>query len=328
MKGAVETMAYSGKPPWAGLGKKVSNNLTPEQMLKAAGLDWSVLRRPLTYSRADGDPSNIRVPGRSALVRSDNGHLLTIVGSTYKEVQNKEAMEFFKKFVVAGQMKMETAGALHHGQYIWALARLGIDFKLGKDDEIRGYILLCQPHVFGKALTIQFTTIRPSCWNTVIYSLGASLRGSVGHFRMPHSIMFGDNVKKRAEEALGLAKDQMGEFKLAAQLLSKKKAKPDEVKQFFLDVLKFDPTKAKKRSKGDDVIEPRIVLQFKEALEKAPGAQLSTCKGTWWGAVNAVTYIVDHELGRDESAALRTAWLGQKAIMKRRAMRFALDRAT
>jgi hypothetical protein len=39
-------MAYAGEVPWHGLGKEVPNDLTPEQMLKAAGLDWTVEKIP------------------------------------------------------------------------------------------------------------------------------------------------------------------------------------------------------------------------------------------------------------------------------------------
>ena len=38
----VETMAYAGEVPWHGLGVEVSNDLTPNQMMKKAGLDWTV----------------------------------------------------------------------------------------------------------------------------------------------------------------------------------------------------------------------------------------------------------------------------------------------
>ena len=31
-------MAYAGEVPWHVLGRKVSNDLTPEQMVKAAGV--------------------------------------------------------------------------------------------------------------------------------------------------------------------------------------------------------------------------------------------------------------------------------------------------
>jgi len=38
----VETMAYAGETPWHGLGVPVLNDLTPDQMLVKAGLDWTV----------------------------------------------------------------------------------------------------------------------------------------------------------------------------------------------------------------------------------------------------------------------------------------------
>ena len=46
----VYSMAYSGDVPWHGLGQQVSNDLTPKQMLKAANLDWKVVK-PLLQSR-------------------------------------------------------------------------------------------------------------------------------------------------------------------------------------------------------------------------------------------------------------------------------------
>ena len=38
----VAQMAYAGDKPWHGLGVEVSNDLTPAQMQKKAGLDWEV----------------------------------------------------------------------------------------------------------------------------------------------------------------------------------------------------------------------------------------------------------------------------------------------
>ena len=43
-------MAYAGKVPWHGLGTKVPEDLTPAQMMKAAGLDWSVKKAPLMFN--------------------------------------------------------------------------------------------------------------------------------------------------------------------------------------------------------------------------------------------------------------------------------------
>lgn len=328
MTDAVETMAWTGQVPWHGLGVEVNDKLTPAQILKAAGLDWKVEKRKMFYSGKNG--KQIIVPDRFALVRDkDEGHL-SVVGGTYKPVQNDVAFDFFKKFVHAGHMKMETAGSLHGGQYIWALARVGHDFALGKGskaDEVRAFLLLCQPHVLGKAMVIQFTPIRVVCWNTLNFALGSNLKGKAGAFRMPHSMAFNDAVKKQAEVALGLATNQMDEFKAAATLLSKKKAKKEDVEDYFCEVLKFDPEKATKKKKDDEPKEPRMLPKLRQALTHAPGATLPTAEGTWWGALNAVTFVVDHELGRDQSASLRTAWMGQKAAMKRRAVDLAIEAA-
>ena len=46
MVAAVETMAWTGDVPWHGEGVKVDPNLTPREMMVAAGLDWSVSKRP------------------------------------------------------------------------------------------------------------------------------------------------------------------------------------------------------------------------------------------------------------------------------------------
>lgn len=328
MVAAVDSMAYANEPPWHGLGNAVSNKLTPEQMLKAAGLDWKVELREMSYAAANGKDRLI-VPGKKALVRADNDKILSVVGSVYKPVQNEAVLDFFKKFVVAGHMKMETAGSLHSGQYIWALARLGSDFKLGKDDAVHGYLLLCNPHVFGKAMMLQSTSIRVVCWNTLTWALGSDLRGRGDRFAMPHSVEFTDAVRAKAEVALGFAKNQMDQFKEMATLLSKKKAPAAEVEEYFCEVLRFDPKKAEKKKEDSvDVLEPRMLPKLRKALLTAPGATLRTAEGTWWGALNAVTQVIDHGVGRDQDASLRTAWFGVKAGIKRNAAELAVKRAS
>ena len=62
----VAQIAYAGDVPWHGLGTKVPNDLTPEQMLDAAGLNWTVEKVP-AYANVAGQ--NVAI-GQSALVRS------------------------------------------------------------------------------------------------------------------------------------------------------------------------------------------------------------------------------------------------------------------
>jgi len=46
MPANVETMAYVGKVPWHGQGKSVPPDVNAEEMIQAAGLDWSVEKQP------------------------------------------------------------------------------------------------------------------------------------------------------------------------------------------------------------------------------------------------------------------------------------------
>ena len=126
MVAAVETMAYAGEVPWHGLGVPVSNDLTPAQMMKKAGLDWRV-EEVESYIDFNGK----KIPtGQKSLVRETDGRLLTNVGEKWNPCQNETAFEFFHEYVMAGDMEMNTAGSLRDGKMVWALAKVKESFDL------------------------------------------------------------------------------------------------------------------------------------------------------------------------------------------------------
>ena len=91
MINGVAQMAYAGDLPWHGLGTEVSNDLTPQQMMSKAGLDWTV-NKVDAFVEVDGE----RIPtGQSALIRSSDNKVLTNVGENWNPVQNETAFEFF-----------------------------------------------------------------------------------------------------------------------------------------------------------------------------------------------------------------------------------------
>ena len=100
----------AGDVPWHGLGKKVPSDLAPAQMLEAAGLDWTVEKRPLFFDTQAGR----KMTDQFALVRSTDEKHLTTVSGQWNPVQNVEAFEFFNDFVLTGNMEMHTAGALEN----------------------------------------------------------------------------------------------------------------------------------------------------------------------------------------------------------------------
>ena len=59
------------------------------------------------------------------------------------------------------------------------------------------------------------------------------------------------------------------------------------------------------------------------------GAELAAAKGSAWGLLNAVTEFVDHERrARNQEYRLDSAWFGQGAALKQRALDYALQLAS
>jgi phage/plasmid-like protein (TIGR03299 family) len=306
----------------------VENDMSVDDMLVTAGLDWTVSKHPLYFPMpvAPGEKQRMRiVPDEFALVRDSDLAVLDTVGRGYTPVQNHDVFDFFKRFVEAGDMEMETAGSLKGGRFIWALARIkGGSFSLPKGDKTDSFILLSQPHTLGYALTAAMTTVRVVCQNTLTAALGGSLDGSKasGAFRHLHNRPFDDEVKAEAERTLGLAHEGIKVYSHTAKMLSNVRAKDDDVTDFFHGVLRLEHDEEVTEAEMIDFEENRNMKRFRDSLATAPGQDLF--KGTWWNAFNAVTYTVDHVIGNDNNR-LFSAWYGNGAQMKRRALDMAVD---
>ena len=61
MVNGVASMAYAGSTPWHRLGKRVPADLSPEQMLEAANLNWEVEKRSVTFRTKDGKTHHSKI---------------------------------------------------------------------------------------------------------------------------------------------------------------------------------------------------------------------------------------------------------------------------
>tara|TARA_R100001530_G_scaffold954_2_gene1672 strand:- start:3497 stop:4510 length:1014 start_codon:yes stop_codon:yes gene_type:complete len=334
MVAAVETMAYAGDVPWHGLGAKVNDTMTPEEMLEAAQLNWTVSKRPAyTLNAPDwtDDVGLLPAVGHHFIVRDTDNSVLSACGEDYIPFQNADTFKFFKKFVSNGKMKMETAGSLKDGQDIWGLAKLEVAFDLPGGDKVEGYLLIDSPHVSGKALTIMFTPIRVVCCNTLALALNTDGK----RFRVLHLQAWDDEIMRAAEEALGISGAQMTEFQEQATFLSSKRAQPIDVQKFIAEL--FQPSLLVERSKLNVANDIPLIDEFNRTAEQvhdaialSPGADLRSAKGTWWGALNGVTYVMDHTKRDSErvlGGALYSSWLGPNAVTKRKALTLATEYA-
>ena len=304
------SMAYaeSEGTPWHNLGVPVSNDLTPQQMMQKANLDWGVEKVTMNY----GDT---KVPGRSALVRTTDNKFMDIVGNDWNPVQNKEAFEFFGEYVMAGDMMMSTAGSLFDGKKIWALAKIKESFDVLPGDQVDSYLLFSNPHTYGSAIDIRFTPIRVVCNNTLSLSLGTGSKNSV---KVNHRAEFNPEMVK---QQLGIAHEKFGLYKETAQFLSKKKFTVDSMLQFYSSVF---PHASRETPKSVAELS-KPAQKCYDVLETQPGAEYG--EGTFWALINSVTYHIDHAHGRDQSRRLDSAWFGGMAKRKNEAMNKAIELA-
>ena len=301
-------MAYVGSVPWHGLGVKVPADLTPEQMLDAAGLNWSVEKIP-AYAEIAGKQVKI---GQSALVRDRDNKILDVVSDDWNPVQNAEAFDFFNEFVAAGDMEMHTAGSLKDGQIVWGLAKVKDSFELFKGDQIDSYLLFSNFHKYGFSTDVRFTPIRVVCNNTLTLSLNSKVERMA---KISHRKVFDPaNVK----DMLGIATDKLAKYKEMAQFLGSKKAKNEDIVEYFTRI--FPVTGAAKEKQVSKNAEMALSI-----LHTQPGAEYA--EGSWWQPFNAVTYLTDHLAGRSADTRLTSAWYGYNKGVKTKALELAVEMA-
>jgi phage/plasmid-like protein (TIGR03299 family) len=307
----VETMAYAGETPWHGLGVKVPADLAPAQMLEKAGLDWTVEKIP-AFANIDGMQTNV---GWSALVRSSDKEVLSVVSNDWNPVQNHDAFEFFHEYCAAGDMEMHTAGSLRDGQIVWGLAKIKESFELFKGDQVDSYLLFTNPHKFGQSIDVRFTPIRVVCNNTLTLSLSQQVERVV---KKSHRTEFDP---AQVKEQLGIATSKLAKYKEMAEFLGSKRYSDENLKEYFnriFPVLVYNKEKGPQRKTLS-----KSATRALEVVTAQPGAKFA--EGSWWQAFNAVTFMTDHEIGRTADSRLTSAWFGPNKNLKVKALETAVE---
>lgn len=312
-------IAYRGDTPWHGYGEEMEPDMTQEQWLHAAGMDYEVLEQPISFKRPSDIPTMTphyqAIEGKKALVRSDTYDVLSVVSDQYKVVQPDEVLAFFKTLVDEQGFEMHTAGVLADGKRVWALAQTGLEYSIDGKDPLAAYLLLATSYDGKFSTTAQFTSIRVVCNNTLSWSLNAGENQTNGIVKIPHVSEF---VPSFVKDELGLLEGGWDEFTKDITALSKIRISDREALDFFLYVLN---TTEEEVLQGAQLINMKKLISF---YESAPGATLVTAKGTLWGAVNAVTFLCDHaRRARNAGMRFNSTSFGASARLKARAFQQA-----
>lgn len=315
-----DSIAYRGGRPWESL---VKSQLSPKGSLatwqKESRLDWEVKKAQAVFT-PDGKDKPIEFPNRTVLYRTDtDGPLGVVSNSHFKPVQPVEALEFYVDLIRDYGYKLEWAGPMKGGQKIWAMANIGKPFVIGKSgknsDTLGSYLLFATGMDGSTATTIRVMSVRDCCQNI----LGKQV-GDKG-LSISHRGKFDPVV---AKEKLGILIKETDSFLRIGNELALKKFSDEQAKSFFEELIgaSAEIIDQKKDNKKNNRYEDLML-----AYKKGPGAELASAKGTAWGAVNAVTYYVDHIVGRAVDTRLNKAWFGANARLKTKALSLAMKAA-
>jgi phage/plasmid-like protein (TIGR03299 family) len=281
-----------------------------ETWLRAARLEWKLKRLPVQYL-VDGRVRTM--DDRFVLVRDDTHAALSVVSGDYQIVQPKEVLEFYRELMELSGYALETAGALDGGRKVWALARTG---NVGsadngeKKDKLAAYVLLATSCDKTLATTAAFTSIRVVCNNTLFFAMEDIKTGRRPQVKVSHNLRFDAD---RVKQDLGLMDKAWSGFIERVHKMASFHMKPDAASSFFGDLL---------LQKNGKLLSNKAQREHKTIIDlfaAAPGQDLPSAKGTLWGAVNAVTYYVDHVRSGSPGDRLDSAWFGAGYAMKEKA---------
>jgi phage/plasmid-like protein (TIGR03299 family) len=307
MPAEVESMFYTGKTPWHGLGVALEQPPSAAEAIQAAGLDWEVEKREIWLEDAE-EP----IDDWSAVVRGDTEAVLGVVGKTWRPLQNRDAFAFFDPFVHASAAEYHTAGSLKAGRYVWVLAKLAGDpMQVAKNDVVEKYLLLSNSHDGKAAINVRFTPVRVVCWNTLTM---AESDNASPFLRIPHKGDVRDTLR-RVQEVVDVTNRTFAATLEQYRFLASRQV--ENIHKYVLDVLQVP----------DDAEEPpRALAPIVQLFEHGRGQENRAIRGTYWAAYNAMTEFVDHERGRDNTR-LHAAWYGEGRRIKQRALSVATELA-
>lgn len=311
--------------PWHGLGTALPKDLTPEEWIQAAGLDWEAQRKPLFTFNDDGQLIQM---GKNVLVHSKTQQDLGYVTDNYKIVQPREIMDAFKEIAEGAGYKLRTAGNLRDGRRIWALADCGDEFSVSPDgkDVVKRSILLATGFDGSMATVADPTSVRVVCQNTLAAAVGYGGEGA--KVRISHLSDFDPaEIRNQLLKSSGEIESSWEVFKEQAMRLASRKVSTREATEYFMKLF-AKPDEDGNLVLSDDGRSQRTMKQVIDLYQNGQGQETTSAQGTAWGLVNAVTRWTDHErTSTSNESRLNSAFFGTGFEKKLEAMETALELA-
>ena len=275
---------------WHRLGTVVDSDMSPTDALKAANLDWNVIKTG--FVKADHpDVGEVFSEDYCAIVREDTKEILSVQSSDYQAIQNSEHFEM--AYELSKDVKVESALSLKNGRKVVLLLR-GETFEVNgsSGDEVTEYMGLINSHDGSIAFSALPTSVRIVCQNTLSMAIAQARRGK-NMFRITHKGNTMEDKKNAMRDALRQFKASGSFFRETVNDLSRAELNKEEIQRFWLDVW--------------GIIETPIVSNPRTEAEK----------DNYDNAVKAVaSWSETFDRERDETSSAASVWMAANAVTK------------
>ena len=301
---------------WHGLESQVSQPSTSEEVIKLAGLDYTVEKKEL-YTPVEEE--YVIVPDKYATIRTDTNVPLGVVGERYNVLQNTDAFKFIDEIVGKKDAIFQSAGALGKGEKIWLSVKLPEVCVVGNDDIAEHYFFLSNSHDGSRSVELGFTNIFIVCENTMKMALSSAKKKK----RVRHTASVNTKLIEAAD-LMGITRQRVQQLQKTYNAMSKVDIKDTQLRRFIEIAMKPE---AEYISKDEFSTRFKNIVDNVYAYSVGDSAQqLETRKGTLFGALNGVTGYYNNVITYDTpEKKLNSIMFGNTQVVQQRAFDLALS---
>jgi len=291
---------FAREPMWHGLGIASGESLTAEHAVIAAGLDWQVELRDLTFKAGLEDKST----NHYAVVRSSDQSCLGVVGDRFVPLQNTEAFGVVNDLLEEGDLKFDSAGSLRDGKIVFVTAKIPQGVTVLGEEALDLYAVLSHGHDGRHAISLDVTPVLVVCMNTL--RLAKSVAKT--HASFMH-ITKGIERSKQAQDILSIVTANGKAVQELAELFARAEISRAAAEDLLSREVYYDLPEKSQRTQ---------VAGTLQTLELSPNIR-DAHRGNAWGLFNAVTEWQDWlRPTESDEARVRRCWEGQGRVFRER----------
>jgi hypothetical protein len=317
----------------------VGQNLNCSQLMRNAGLDFTVDLKPVEFTSNDGQ--TITDKKLKSLVKDDKEVLVSGLTDQYYPMQNESLARVGDHFAEKAKLSFEHCFSYDNNKAITFLANTGGSFNIG-DDQVNNYLMFNNFHTGRDKSKINTTNISIWCSNTFMQALRDKEQFMIS---ITHRIEFNSDLEQLVKSKIDQALQSNEQYKEQAITLNGKQITESEMLKYF--VLVYNPQLVKEFEKhglthkafndvtGSGMTQiKRCYGVYNDMFEsngktyKLQNTGNHVRKDTMWKAFNCVTYNEDHLRGGSDNGDSRlknTFTMNGADNIKTRAMNTALE---